>query len=111
VLYTIWKRRHTISYICLLFMGDGVKCRPRCIIRRHVRMKKGSVERSPDARQPNLCCEWTRDGRPRVRNSIPGKSETFLLSTSLRRVLKSTQSVSWSVGAADCHHVGKAAGR
>jgi hypothetical protein len=36
VWYTVWKGRSKVDYLCVLFVGDGIKRRPRCMFRKHV---------------------------------------------------------------------------
>jgi hypothetical protein len=40
----IWRRRFAIDCLCVLFLADGVKFRPRCIIRQHVGLGRKTGE-------------------------------------------------------------------
>jgi hypothetical protein len=41
--YNTQKKLFKTDYLCVLFMTDGVKDRPRCIIRKHVRLEMNSA--------------------------------------------------------------------
>jgi hypothetical protein len=44
VWYTVLRRRCTVDYLCVLFVGDGIKRRPRCIVRKRVGLGRSTGE-------------------------------------------------------------------
>jgi hypothetical protein len=44
VWYTVWSGRCTVDYLCVLFVGDGIKRRPRCTVRKHAREGRSTGE-------------------------------------------------------------------